>query len=243
MTRCSRPATRWSASAEPTPPAPWIRTVRPDGSPEPNTCARLARIPWKTPTAVGGAGIAGPAAPRRAAEHVGRPLPDHIHVGLAGVHVGARPIGPAEGSDEIAVAQEQLAARLPARDLGDRDHPLATAERQPGDGQLARHRPRQPDRVGKPGGRGLVDPQARTAAGGAEPRRVDADEHPAAGLAITVDDRGLAVPSVQQRLEVRHGCIRSETRPFRGEPTRIATMLEPGDMPPTSRCPTRTATR
>jgi hypothetical protein len=145
-----------------------------------------------------------PAGPDGPPEDVLGPLADHVHVRLAGVDVGARPVGPTERRNEVAVRDQQRAPPVPARDLGDGQDRLAAAERKSRDSELPRHRGREAHRVLQRVGRRVVDLHPRPAPGGAEERRVDADEDPRAALPISMDDGRLAVPRVEQGFERRH---------------------------------------
>ena len=63
------------------------------------------------------------------AENVRRPLPERVHVGLAGVHVGRGHVGAMERLDQLRVAEEGSTTLLaPAcRDRRDGDHRLSTS--------------------------------------------------------------------------------------------------------------------
>ena len=80
-------------------------------------------------------------------------------------------------------------------------HRLAAAEREPGHGELGRHSGREPGRVAERSGRGLVGLHPRAARGRAQPARVDAHKHPAAGRCVEADDDLLAVPGLDHLLE------------------------------------------
>jgi hypothetical protein len=88
-------------------------------------------------------GIPGTAGLHRATEHVLGSLADDVYLGLARVHVGARPVGTTERSDELAVAKEERATRLSGWELRHCDHRLAAAEGKACDRELPRHRGRE----------------------------------------------------------------------------------------------------
>ena len=145
---------------------------------------------------VSGAAVAG-----AAAEDVRRPGADHVHVGLARVHVRAGDVRAAERVDEIRVALEQAAAVVARRNLRDRDHGLAAAARQADHGELAGHALREPEPVLERVGRARVALQPRSAHCRPERRRVDADEHPGATRLVVANGHVLAVPPPQEILE------------------------------------------
>ena len=100
-----------------------------------------------------------------------------------GVHVARRPVRPVERLDEVAVPQQQRPPRLALRDLGDGDHGLAAAERDPGHRRSCSSSPRQPEPVAQRVGGCGVHLHPRAAGARAEDRRVHADEHPRAASA------------------------------------------------------------
>ena len=145
--------------------------------------------------------IAGAAVADAAAEDVGRPPADHVHVLLARVHVGTGHVAAAERLDQVAVALEQSPPLVAERDLGHGEHRLAASAREAEHGQLARHPGRQPQAVLERVRRLVVRLQPRSSHGWAQPGRMDADEHPGSRRLVVPDDDVLAVPPPQQVLE------------------------------------------
>ena len=96
-------------------------------------------MPWKTPVAGERAGVAGAAGLQAAPEHVLGALEDHVHVGLAGAHVGARHEPAAQRRDHVAVAVKQGAPFVSCGNLRHRQDRLAAAEPEIGDRELGGH--------------------------------------------------------------------------------------------------------
>ncbi len=137
---------RSCASAAPTWPMPWIRTLTPSRSRRVSTCATAARIALATPTAVHGDGSSSssrrPSAPDVA---------DDREVLDAGAHVDARYVGSGRATDELAEAMHQIDSLGPTRRLAAvlDDHRLGSAIGKLRDRVLEGHGPRQSMNLGQ----------------------------------------------------------------------------------------------
>ena len=139
------------------------------------------------------------------AEDVRRSLADHVHVRLAGVDVGAGDEAAAERREQVAVALEQPPPLLAFRHGRHREHRLPASAVEPEHCELARHAGGQTHRILECLGRGRVGVQARAAHRRAEPRGVQANEHPRTGRSVVPHDRVLPVPPLEQVLEHERG--------------------------------------
>src|SRR5882724_5687100 len=99
---------------------------------------------------------------------------------------------------------EQRDALLAFRNARHGQHSLAPAEPQLRNCKLCGHPGGEAHRVAKAVCRSVVDLESSTTRGGAELRRMHADEDPPASLSVAVNDGLLAVPTVEELLEGRH---------------------------------------
>ena len=196
------PARCW-ASSEPTAPRPWTRTRTPRRS-VPSAWRTLASDAVEDAHRGGRRGATRTAVGDRLAEDVFGPLADRVHVALGGVDVGRGGVQPAERADEVAVAVQQLDARLAGRQRRHGQDGLPAAHRDVADRHLARHRGRQLERVREPVLGRRVDRHPRPAARAPVERRVHADEHPGREVGVVADGHLLPVPARQEVFEGAH---------------------------------------
>ena len=143
--------------------------------------------------------------------------PDHVHVRLAGVHVGRRHVGPVERLDQLRVPEEERSAVAAAvgRNLGTAITALPPPYGRSASRLLPRHRVGEAEDVIERLGGARVGLQPGSAHRGPDDRAVDADEHPGGRRLVAMDDDLLAVPGLDQILE-RHGVeSRRPSRPTR----------------------------
>ena len=166
----------------PTAPAPWTSTVRPAGSSEPNACRKRRADAVEDAERGVDARIAGAAVARRCGRRRTRVrVADHVHVGLARVHVRAGDEAAAERVDQLRrSARAGAAARRPPVPTARRARPCRRRTEGPAPRACGSSRPasRIPSSSASAGVAVPLHPRA--AHRRAEPRRVDADEHPGA---------------------------------------------------------------
>jgi len=124
-----------------------------------------------------GAGVARAAAGAREAGDVRGAPGDDGHVPRGGPDILGRDVAPVDRRDRVGEVEQRGGAVAPVRrPVGEHDHALAAAERQPRDGRLVGHRTRQSQRVAHGQAAVVVAPHPASAEGRAAGRGVHRDD-------------------------------------------------------------------